>query len=67
MHPEKTREPIRAPLCPLCGKLSVEKLKPFCSRHCADLDLSRWMNGVYAIPARDEDEGDGRRLDDSAE
>jgi endogenous inhibitor of DNA gyrase (YacG/DUF329 family) len=25
--------------------------KPFCSRHCADVDLGRWFNESYAIPA----------------
>ncbi len=55
--------PIRAPLCPMCGKLRSEAFKPFCSKHCADLDLSRWLKGTYAVPASDEDEGDGRRPD----
>ena len=50
---------IRAPLCPLCGKLRVAAFRPFCSKHCADLDLSRWFKGVYAVPAHEEDEGEG--------
>ena len=37
--------------CPLCGKAMVLAYRPFCSKHCADLDLSRWLNGVYAVPA----------------
>lgn len=57
-QPEDRAE-IRAGRCPLCGKLTTERFRPFCSKHCADLDLSRWLNGVYAVPARDEDEGDG--------
>jgi endogenous inhibitor of DNA gyrase (YacG/DUF329 family) len=24
--------------------------RPFCSRRCADIDLGRWLKGVYAIP-----------------
>jgi len=60
--PEK--QPIRAPLCPICKGLSVEKFRPFCSKHCADVDLSRWLKGIYAVPAREEDEGDGRRADE---
>lgn len=57
----ETSEPreIRAPLCPLCGKLAVETFKPFCSKRCADLDLSRWLNGVYAVAAREEEDEDG--------
>ena len=37
--------------CPLCGKAMALAYRPFCSKHCADLDLSRWLNGVYAVPA----------------
>jgi uncharacterized protein len=55
------KQPIRAPLCPICRKLQVEAFRPFCSKHCADVDLSRWFNGVYAVPETDEDEGDGKR------
>ena len=59
---------IRKVACPHCGatvEWSTEnRFRPFCSKHCADVDLSRWLNGVYAVPERDEDEGDGRRPDD---
>ncbi|TNE37902.1 MAG: DNA gyrase inhibitor YacG [Alphaproteobacteria bacterium] len=37
--------------CPICGKPVTEKLKPFCSKRCADVDLSRWLKGTYRIPA----------------
>ena len=37
--------------CALCDKLAVEAYSPFCSKHCADLDLGRWLKGQYAIPA----------------
>ena len=37
--------------CPICGKPQVEKFKPFCSKRCADIDLSRWLRGTYAVPA----------------
>jgi endogenous inhibitor of DNA gyrase (YacG/DUF329 family) len=26
-------------------------MRPFCSKRCADVDLHRWLGGVYAIPA----------------
>ena len=42
--------------CPICGKPAVEEFKPFCSRRCADVDLNRWLSGVYAIPVKDDDE-----------
>ena len=36
--------------CPICGKPSDPKLRPFCSRRCADVDLGRWLNEVYTVP-----------------
>ena len=44
--------------CPLCRKPSLHAFRPFCSKRCADLDLSRWLNGVYAVPAAPTDDGD---------
>ncbi len=46
--------------CPICSKPTDAKYKPFCSRRCADVDLSRWLKGGYAIPgspADDEEDG----------
>ena len=37
--------------CPICGKPAVERFRPFCSGRCKDVDLNRWLKGVYAIPA----------------
>jgi uncharacterized protein len=51
-------EPITAPrprTCPICGKPTAERFRPFCSRRCADVDLSRWFSGRYAIPAQGEE------------
>lgn len=45
--------------CPICSKPADAKFTPFCSRRCADIDLSRWLKGTYAIPgapAGEEDE-----------
>lgn len=36
--------------CVLCGKPVVQKFRPFCSKHCADVDLGRWLNEGYAVP-----------------
>ena len=47
--------------CPLCGKPVDQALKPFCSKRCADIDLNRWLSGVYAIPAKDGEDEDGER------
>jgi endogenous inhibitor of DNA gyrase (YacG/DUF329 family) len=45
--------------CPICGKPQETRVRPFCSRRCADQDLARWLKGGYAIPAADTDDGDG--------
>jgi endogenous inhibitor of DNA gyrase (YacG/DUF329 family) len=45
--------------CPICSKPVDAKYAPFCSKRCADIDLSRWLKGNYAIPggpAGEEDE-----------
>ncbi len=36
--------------CPICGKPADEKLKPFCSKRCADVDLHRWLGEAYRVP-----------------
>jgi len=40
----------RAPKCPICGKPTVQAYRPFCSKACADIDLSRWLGGKYVVP-----------------
>ena len=39
--------------CPTCGALADPKAHPFCSTRCADVDLGRWFQGKYAVPAFD--------------
>lgn len=51
MAMSKLSEPIRRGACPICAKPLVDKFRPFCSRRCADVDLNRWLSGVYALPA----------------
>jgi uncharacterized protein len=59
--PNPTRKP-----CPICGKPAEQQFRPFCSRRCADIDLHRWLTGVYSVPVvekddeRDGEGGDGR-------
>jgi hypothetical protein len=36
----------------------VQRYHPFCSVHCADIDLGRWLGGRYAIPAAEPGEDD---------
>ena len=54
--------PARASACPLCGKPVEAKYRPFCSKHCADVDLARWLGGRYAIPVVEEEDEDGDAL-----
>jgi endogenous inhibitor of DNA gyrase (YacG/DUF329 family) len=49
----------RSEACPICRQPAVEKFRPFCSRRCADIDLHRWLGGVYAIPMTEESDEDG--------
>ncbi|HTK14382.1 MAG TPA: DNA gyrase inhibitor YacG [Xanthobacteraceae bacterium] len=42
--------------CPICGKPMDAAYKPFCSKRCADVDLNRWLTGVYAVPVKETDE-----------
>ncbi len=46
--------------CPTCGKAAASQAsagckspRPFCSTRCAEVDLGRWFQGQYAIPAVD--------------
>lgn len=41
--------------CPICGKETEAKYRPFCSRRCADIDLGRWLTGSYAIPVAEDE------------
>ncbi len=45
--------------CPICSKTAVERFRPFCSKRCADVDLSRWLKGSYAIPGENAADEDG--------
>ncbi len=45
--------------CAICGKPSTQKFHPFCSSHCSQVDLNRWLGGNYAIPAVEAEEPDG--------
>ena len=57
--PEDTGKTDGASLaCPTCGEPAappaekgVRSPRPFCSRRCADIDLGRWFQERYAIPA----------------
>ena len=47
--------------CPICGKARPAegfeaKYRPFCGKRCADIDLGRWLNEDYRVPAQPEDD-----------
>ena len=52
--------------CPICNRQTEAAYRPFCSRRCADVDLSRWLGGAYAIPdaAESEDGDEGKAVGD---
>ncbi|TPW33680.1 DNA gyrase inhibitor YacG [Oecophyllibacter saccharovorans] len=53
-----TKKPARrpAPLCPICGKNPpTHDMRPFCSKHCADVDLGRWFGGRYGVASEDQE------------
>ena len=56
-----------SPSCPICSKPTDVAFKPFCSKRCADIDLNRWLSGVYAVPVKEVDDEDGDRPPESDE
>jgi endogenous inhibitor of DNA gyrase (YacG/DUF329 family) len=49
----------RAGSCPICRKPVRQEFRPFCSRRCADVDLHRWLGGVYAVAVTQDADEDG--------
>jgi endogenous inhibitor of DNA gyrase (YacG/DUF329 family) len=45
--------------CPICGRPATPRSRPFCSPRCAQIDLGRWLRGIYRIPTDEEPEADG--------
>jgi len=64
MTDDTTARDGEAGRCPICGKPPARDYRPFCSKRCADIDLGRWLNGVYAVPDAGQDEGLHEGLDD---
>jgi endogenous inhibitor of DNA gyrase (YacG/DUF329 family) len=42
--------------CPECKRPSARDHYPFCSDRCRNVDLSRWLNGAYAIPVTEDEQ-----------
>lgn len=47
----------RGKKCPLCGAPVAVDYRPFCSKHCADMDLGRWLGGGYRLPTEEIPDG----------
>jgi endogenous inhibitor of DNA gyrase (YacG/DUF329 family) len=47
---------MTSPKCPICRRPAEAQWRPFCSKRCADVDLSRWLTGGYAIPAAEAED-----------
>jgi hypothetical protein len=60
---DASQAPRRA--CPICGKPAAPGRGTFCSKRCADIDLGRWLKGVYRVPT-DEVPGDGEAGENEA-
>jgi endogenous inhibitor of DNA gyrase (YacG/DUF329 family) len=44
--------------CPTCRTRATwedNPWRPFCSERCRLLDLGKWLNEEYAVPAEDDD------------
>ena len=48
-----TRLPTGRRRCPTCGKPTAPPHQPFCSAHCVNIDLGRWLDGNYRVPTED--------------
>jgi len=46
----RAKGPTRRAKCPICGKPRMHDYRPFCSKHCAEIDLGHWLGGRYAVP-----------------
>ncbi|MGO8992986.1 MAG: DNA gyrase inhibitor YacG [Polyangiaceae bacterium] len=49
-----------SPRCPICKKAvqlrEVNRAFPFCSARCKQVELGKWLNEEYRLPAEEDDE-----------
>jgi uncharacterized protein len=62
--PDQNLQQGAARKCPICGRASDAAFSPFCSKRCSDIDLNRWLSGIYAVPVTEEGDEDGERVQD---
>lgn len=41
--------------CPICQEPETKDQAPFCSSHCRNIDLVKWIDGKYCISTPIED------------
>lgn len=62
--PPAATSPATGSSCPICGRPTDPALRPFCSHRCADVDLGRWLGGVYRVESAEtldeSDDGESR-------
>jgi endogenous inhibitor of DNA gyrase (YacG/DUF329 family) len=50
-------------ICPICGEevtpRSANKAFPFCTARCKSIDLGKWLNEDYRVPATPDEAGEG--------
>lgn len=50
-------------ICPICGEevtpRSANKAFPFCNARCKSIDLGKWLNEEYRVPATPDEAGEG--------
>ena len=48
--------------CPICGHHAADRAQnrafPFCSARCKQIDLGKWLDEKYRVPAADAQETD---------
>ena len=57
--PHRAARPVRS-----AASRRIREFRTFCSKRCGDVDLNRWLSGVYAVPVTEIDDEDGDKLPD---
>lgn len=51
--------------CPVCHKpVTAPEFRPFCSARCKDVDLHRWLGGVYVVETNETPEDEAKPDDE---
>ncbi|MBI3607396.1 MAG: DNA gyrase inhibitor YacG [Nitrospirae bacterium] len=51
--------------CPVCGNDACDRATaPFCGERCRTIDLGRWLEGAYRLPATEQPAAPPRSGDD---